>query len=1146
MTKILNNLDKANYPVEQNRNLQGWDSVPVYDGNRIARISDTVGNGIALEKMGTSIPTPFARMYMFKTAFEMVNASAQGAEDNSAYGKLVSECLDFLEFIYNYGTDITVKAWNIRVEISALRNSGSDGHKKLGKVLERFAGDLSVQDIYLIYYKGTLIGGTSPFTLVYTSPNWQSIKNITNAHGLAGNALFPDYSNANVNATPLHNRDGEFQKMLTRFYVTFYNVGGWNNTAFLNYIYRNQQIYSEIARDEYLHITGADPYGIVQFAIDYDYLQIGLTDVDVLGKGGDDAVFIATKKNGVDANDGTLIADDYKIVSTVRRNNIVNDPLVLSDEGITSAIYVNGNPFPANTLLEKDSTVPLDQRLLPGGHHIPYPYLTEADFFQDKLVRVGYKIEDKNFKTLGFTCSSEYYDYLLPLRKEIFEYFSPDDFFALSNLKIEIKRENEDSVEVHLTIPVKCKSHPYIELVHIYNKEDIVKALVQPDVFSVAVFPSYKIMAGSVPNIYSVLISDDLHKTTACYFEITDKCINIIEAICSEQRQSSASKYEEINQAFDLCEIEYNGAKALLIPNFKEVNVADDGGSTVVGIDFGTTNTYICYSTNKGGNPKSLEITKSDMQVLTLNKIDLSKGNYGDKYKESMSWSPSFNSALDREFAPILLGAESDVAYPFRTVTCETNKFAKSLNPQLFAHTNVGYNFLKEEIDLRDLNYNTNIKWDIERNDETEALQIKQNRIKAYCEQTVWMIKNKLMLDRPNSKVSVFLTFPHTMQRKTKNVIEGYWRDAFDKYLGNGNATVQRVTESIAPYYYMVSEGGDFTYNALNIDVGGGTTDMLFADIKHEKFYYTSSMFAGDDIWGDGKALVENQNKDNGFVADFEGKLGKGAIIVSSQRLEGYKKYKQIVKKSSDLMSYIFRYDSEFKYCSHIARSTDKFVPLLCIHLGAILYHVAQVLKEKNIEIPSTITFSGMGSKYIHMISSNSEDIQDIVINMLSVFISSMSENNTEVKMPKKVKVKFQAEAKEATARGAMLVSHDSLKAISGYEENSLCVYGVQTTEETLIYRDVPQYKKKLIEEFDKFLALFESNNKMTNLLKKEFGITFSKTLLDTIHQETDQSFNLMANQMNIDMLDDEVNETMFFWPLKNGLYAASKLQDVK
>ena len=125
-------------------------------------------------------------------------------------------------------------------EISNLKSSTSKKHNNLGNSLEKFARDLNVKDIYLFYYENVLIGGSSPFTLVYTSPNWQRNKPITNARGLEGNLLFDNYSSASVLPVPLHNRNKEFRSYLTKYIVAFRNVPGFANTQFYNYIYDNQ------------------------------------------------------------------------------------------------------------------------------------------------------------------------------------------------------------------------------------------------------------------------------------------------------------------------------------------------------------------------------------------------------------------------------------------------------------------------------------------------------------------------------------------------------------------------------------------------------------------------------------------------------------------------------------------------------------------------------------------------------------------------------------------------------------------------------------------------------------------------------------------------------------------------------------------
>lgn len=1139
MAKIFNNINKSLYPAESSLNLSGWEKTIAYDTNRVPHITDTVGSGIALSKMGTSIPTPFARVFLFKTAFEMVNGSADGADDNSAYGKLVSECLDFLEFIYLYGDAIELKTWNVNGNITALKGSGSKGHKILGKSLENFALNLGVKDIYLIYYNGVLIGGTSPFTLVYTSPNWQRVKNITNACGLAGNQLFPDYSQPNTVATPLYKRDLGFRTMLTRYYVAFCDVPGMSATSFFKYIYRNQNMYDVEMKKYFADITGESPYDVAMFRNDYACVKANMTEIDILGIGGASTLFLATTAPEP-APDAT-ISEDYKIAATVDNGN-VNRPLVLFEGGITGATYVAGKPLPNGVDIVRNPDEPLDSRILPGGQNIRYPYLTDTDFLQEKIIKVGYKVDTNNFMTFGIQTVGNG-DYLLPLRKEIFEYFKPSDFVddSVHGLSIKLEELDKETVKVHLTIPVQFKDRPYIELVHTYYKDDIVELKNYPNVFSIGVFPSYRILGNAVPNIYSVLVLNAKKQVTTRYYALKDGKVEVVADVVSKSRLTNGGRYDELKQTFDICEVETNGAKALLLPNFKEITPADGGGDTVVGIDFGTTNTYICFSTDGGGDPKSLEITRDDMQVLMLNKINLDKGNFGDDYRNSMYMMSPYITSLDREFVPLLLGDQSNVAYPFRTVTCETfdpqNGFDKIANPQLFADINIGFNFLKELVDLPKEKYNTNIKWDIEEGNTNEPLTVKQNRVRAFCYQNAWMIKNKLMLlQDPRTSFTVFITFPYTMKRTVRNEIAGYWEEAFDKIMGRGNVVIERVTESIAPYYSIISNDGNFTDNALNIDIGGGTTDMLFADVENKKFFYTSSKFAGDDIWGDGKHLVNNNQKDNGFVKDFETKLASHSLLVSDDRSKGYEQYKSLVKKSADLMSYIFRYEDEFKYTGYIRQSKDKLMPVLCVHLGAILYHVAQVLTERHITIPSTIKFSGMGAKYIHIISDNESDVQDIVKMLLSAFMESLS--GDKCKMPRNFKVSFQNNAKEVTAQGAMLLNHNSLQNIRDYDKEPLCVFGIdKEIGDELEYEDVPKYKNDVLKSYDKFLDAFVRDKKITRFFKEEFGIIFTDELVNKLENEASQSFDLMSRNTNADY----VSETMFFWPLKNGLYAASK-----
>ena len=167
------------------------------DGSKIADKLFEYGDSI--NKMGTSIPTPYARLYLFDSAFKQLNSyfnsqeedlkqvSYEGVINNegntvpTAYHFLVSECLDMLELIFKYGDmkEFDVEEWDVQAECNVLMQVGNDDQKELGAALLD-AHDTTVlsnfSKIYLFKWKTSngeeiILGGTSPITLVYTSPN---------------------------------------------------------------------------------------------------------------------------------------------------------------------------------------------------------------------------------------------------------------------------------------------------------------------------------------------------------------------------------------------------------------------------------------------------------------------------------------------------------------------------------------------------------------------------------------------------------------------------------------------------------------------------------------------------------------------------------------------------------------------------------------------------------------------------------------------------------------------------------------------------------------------------------------------------------------------------------------------------------------
>jgi hypothetical protein len=155
------------------------------------------GNSASLDEP-TSIPSPFARIALAKTAFGSVADDFQQIIANkdantpilAAYQKIVSDCLDVAQIFFNYDTlkdKVEIIAWDKDKNLKEMK--AKNRQDKLGKTLDTFlnsAGDKrdyhfdKIENIYLLRYKGAgasvepkldIIGATSPSTLFFSSGN---------------------------------------------------------------------------------------------------------------------------------------------------------------------------------------------------------------------------------------------------------------------------------------------------------------------------------------------------------------------------------------------------------------------------------------------------------------------------------------------------------------------------------------------------------------------------------------------------------------------------------------------------------------------------------------------------------------------------------------------------------------------------------------------------------------------------------------------------------------------------------------------------------------------------------------------------------------------------------------------------------------
>ncbi|HZF99846.1 MAG TPA: hypothetical protein VEY71_02540, partial [Chitinophagales bacterium] len=91
----------------RNNNIYDWKASDRIQPADVRDVMDKTN--ILSSSAGTSIPTPIARMFLFKTAFEITAAQVRDnkVDKQSIYAGLVSETLDLLELLYKNGSDET-------------------------------------------------------------------------------------------------------------------------------------------------------------------------------------------------------------------------------------------------------------------------------------------------------------------------------------------------------------------------------------------------------------------------------------------------------------------------------------------------------------------------------------------------------------------------------------------------------------------------------------------------------------------------------------------------------------------------------------------------------------------------------------------------------------------------------------------------------------------------------------------------------------------------------------------------------------------------------------------------------------------------------------------------------------------------------
>ncbi|RZL46335.1 MAG: hypothetical protein EOP00_15310 [Pedobacter sp.] len=995
-----------------------WFNSAPYGNKEIQGIPDPEG-GHALNAP-TSIPSPFARMDLVRKSFENIiespnllflqerNRVIASKEDE----KLVSQCLDLCEILFNYSiykNKIEIIEWDKTLQIDNLKRSIDKGHRRLGEALELFllqdANTFNFNDVrsfYLVKYNHEVIGGTSPLTLFFSVG-----KDISNLElkSSKGKSFFSDI-------VPLYERDENFQKYLYLLFKSNADLGS-KMKAFQEYLVKSLKFLGGINPVLFSELNTLNPTDLNNNYVSLNTNNAGQI-VEVLG------VHLKT----VDPNllIKSIQKSDFIIHSTKIDDKL--KPLVLQNSFNSKLNYINANWDTRTTVPYKAEKENLELRKLPGQDVI-YPYLTVSDFFEPNIIRLVYPINDTKYfdGNLKLNNPEDTKSYLLPLKPLFFKYFDTEDLIngGLGKPTISIDETSVGhAIRVQLKIPINL-GKDYITFERVYHNDGVAdevvnKGAIKEHQFALTLFPHIKYLSGIDPYYKIQLIDRDVALKTSDaeyflnFYNNTSSSPVDIEASKNRSKKQKGdfskitSTYYGLNKNFDYIQVDNGFAKGVIIPKWDNPKTGVD--QFTFAIDFGTTNTHVEYTVGNS-SPKTFEITADEIQAVPL---------INDKIDHNFSGTGAIDLRTNkiREFIPEIITKDTMYNFPHRTV------ISQSLNnpPPMGGNALIDFNipFVFEKNTDNNSRFFTNLKWDSkEPNNE--------HRVKAFLEQIVLMIRNKVIINGGNlEETKILWTYPTSMTPARKNNLRMIWDELYHKYFNKNKNTVD-ISESIAPYHYFKGsaklEGLGSGISVL-MDIGGGTSDVVVYK-KNTPLLFSSYKFAGNTLFGDGYndfGNITNNGLINKYKAQFDEILVNKYVTIAEIANAFYAN-----QKSADFNTFLFSLTHNIEisdrelldYNKKIANDNDLKIVFLYFYCAKV-YHIAQLMKINELELPTNIIFSGNGSKILKIITPNQKLLGDVTKNIflkvynLPLYLADGLKINLEKEFPK-----------ELTSKGALM-----------------------------------------------------------------------------------------------------------------------------
>lgn len=1088
-----------------------WNESPSfpYNSNNRKKIQDP--DGATAKKEITSVPSPFARIDLVKNAFREV-CDSKNLDGQTIFHKMVSDAFDIGEIFFNidrFNDKVEVITWNAGNCIQEMLNSNQKGHKYLGDALQKYwQSDAksynfgSMQNIYILNYKKgkkelNIIGATSPATLFFSNAN--DLSYLSNELSFEKDKPFDSTYN------PLYKRDAQyikalflFRKCCSGFATTFPELNDYFDATFENL---SAELRQEI-RD--LDANDVTNYGTISVS------QGAQNDiVEVLGQK-------LYKLNGTTSieNSDFLIdsskCDEQILVLPIDRGNTYSDLVYVTEKW--------GDQKYAQSYDDRD----IAERTLPSRGD-KQPYLTISDFLEPQIIRVPYLLNEDEFFTAHNRKNGEEATFLLPLKPLFFKYFSVDDL--ISNQMITVSTISKSSADVTLRIPIRSKKQrKFVEYTRSYYDsgsdpdESNNKGAVCEMKISGFVMPNVRFMRPdeAIYKVGLVMLSANRYKLN---FYNGDQIIRDITP-STRQGDSELAKnvvYTIAKNNFEFIRVSANtSVNSIIIPKFKSQTINNDFKFAV---DLGTSNTHIEVSKN-GRESEAYGYLKSPVSKFFVQTFD----DHGGPKNLQIE-----NEIMEKDLLPALVGNGSDFRFPTRTILSCAKTIDWSANLNCFEMHNIPLTYGKR-VELSYNDYQYDIKWGTD--DKDKAM------LRCYVEDLLFMLRTKVVVEGGDlAKTKLTWFFPISMARGRKQKLARIWNEKFEEYFPGSTGGIEPMSESYAPVLHYRNENTTVS-NLVNVDIGGGTTDVAYF-VDKELSFVTSFKFAANDIFQDAYA---KDTVHNGIVDAYKDKIK--AVLESNSTDAAVRDVLKIFdcennRHPANMASFLFslRDNQNLKNVNRnkidfneLLQDDEQFKIVFVLFYTAIVYHIAQIVKLKQLPLPRHISLSGNGSKVIKIISTDSSILSSYTKKIFEIVTGQSYGSN-----PLGIIGLDKEGSKESTCKGGILGSEPE----GNLEKQIILKSTGDELVGDLVFGSVDEtYKKSVKQSANKFFEFFFTLCSKFNM-KDNFGITNNS--INTAKQYCDQDLATFINRgLEIQRKDyedsDPLRETLFFYPLKGFL----------